>query len=102
MGIPAELRNRIYEYALSEPTPIEVTGDLKQPPLLSACRLIRAEAKQLWYAINGFEFHICDYDARLLERFHRHVCAVLTERAVSQMHYSMRMDLPPHWANLMA
>jgi len=70
--------------------------------LLTVNRSIRAEAKQLWYTSNEFQFWIADYDARLLKLFHRRVCAMLTRRAIAHVQYSMRLGGAPQWANLKA
>lgn len=76
LELPAELRNRIYEYTLTEPEPIELPQRnpanakgvsakerkedrkvpcLKEPPLLSTCRQIRRESLGIYFSCNIFE-----------------------------------------------
>lgn len=45
MRLSAELRNQIYEYALTDDEEIEITADLKQPALLLTCREIRNDGQ---------------------------------------------------------
>lgn len=59
LELPAELRNRIYEYTLGslntvwinrKPEKLEAAQKLQFPPLLQTCRQIRTEASGLWYS----------------------------------------------------
>lgn len=66
LELPAELRNRIYEYALgsSEPSGIDRarqnffrgnTGRMiRFPPLIQTCQQIRGEAAGIWYSSTTF------------------------------------------------
>ncbi|KAF2162698.1 hypothetical protein M409DRAFT_58108 [Zasmidium cellare ATCC 36951] len=73
MDLPPELRLNIYEYALATPVCLDHQLQLKWnedhkcssmqadrieafPPLLQACRQIRLEAEQLWYATARFDY----------------------------------------------
>jgi len=89
--LPPELRNRIYEFALSQPSPLATTWqpEVKKftafPPLAgrpsplaltTTCRQVRIECLQLFYAVNdiviGFEKHTCET---------KHVCSSLETMA---------------------
>ncbi|KAI5362078.1 hypothetical protein Slin15195_G057280 [Septoria linicola] len=61
LGIPPELRNRIYDEVLVQPRSISLRyhGDNKQPPLLSVCRAIRSEAIGIYYNDNNFFLEAC-------------------------------------------
>ena len=68
---PAEVRNTIYELALTETEPIELTkrGLHKlQPPLTRVCRQVRSECSSLIFA-NDFTTTVADCDITLLTRF---------------------------------
>lgn len=54
LSLPAELRNRIYEYALIEENEIAITADLHVPALLQTSRQIRREARSLYFEKNTF------------------------------------------------
>ncbi|KAK3720843.1 hypothetical protein LTR37_003506 [Vermiconidia calcicola] len=58
MRLPAELRLRIYDYALTEDTYVMLLNDegakTGQPALLRTCRQIRNEALDLYYSSNVF------------------------------------------------
>lgn len=66
--LPAELRNAIYEMALTatsvlelEPWRTRATAPT-QPPLTRTCRAIRAEALPIFYSSNDFLAAICDVE----------------------------------------
>ncbi|KAK3669185.1 hypothetical protein LTR78_010939 [Recurvomyces mirabilis] len=74
LELPPELRNRIYEYCpIERGRAIVITAALKQPAMLSVCRLIRSEALDVWYQCNDFDIHITDCDAQLLRSFQKHL-----------------------------
>ncbi|KAK5121503.1 hypothetical protein LTR85_005336 [Meristemomyces frigidus] len=61
LGLPAELRNRIYRAALIIPEPVDIELPRSQdspgwqaPGLLQTCRTIRAEALAIYYTNNTF------------------------------------------------
>lgn len=67
LELPAELRNRIYHYALVEEQ-IDVATTyrhgiqiIKAPGLLETCRTARSEASAIYYSLNAFWF--CDTHA---------------------------------------
>ncbi|EME43149.1 hypothetical protein DOTSEDRAFT_54046 [Dothistroma septosporum NZE10] len=49
--LPAELRNLIYEFALRSPADVQIR---REPGILWTCKQIRAEAEQMFYAVNDF------------------------------------------------
>ena len=64
LSLPAEIRNRIYNYALVEGR-IEIQSHSEPPPqpaLLQVNRQIRSEARQMYYRENNFVWFINDYD----------------------------------------
>lgn len=72
LGLPAELRNRIYELSLAEPDEIEITKSLQEPSLPSVNRQIRSEARKIWYENNSFYVAVVGWDDDLLHRFTKH------------------------------
>lgn len=61
LGLPPELRNRIYAAALVEKDAISIKyyKNRKQPDLLSVNRLIRQEAIGIYYNDNDFFYEAC-------------------------------------------
>ncbi|KAK4542260.1 hypothetical protein LTR36_006913 [Oleoguttula mirabilis] len=57
--IPREIRDYIYQLALSQPSDIILPTERK-PALLGVCQQIREEAKPIYYAVNTFRATICD------------------------------------------
>lgn len=76
LSLPAELRSRIYDLALTQADYITVTPDLRQPRLLSVNRQIRKEARNIWYMSNTFDFRIYDCSDALLHKFCRHCYSI--------------------------
>ena len=76
LRLPPKLRVTIYEHCLIQPRGIMVTPQLEEPPLLSACHVIRAEALQIWYEQNRFVVRVQNCDAKLLRAFTRRHRAV--------------------------
>lgn len=70
LGLPAEIRNTIYEMALTHDTPIYPMGHHYQGALTLTCGQIRAESLALYYACNSFvldNFHYtCNYGGHTL------------------------------------
>lgn len=70
LELAAELRNRIYEYALVEDDDVEIRPEtFAQPGLLLTCRKIRAEALPIYFLDNVFKFNIRKFEASLLVAF---------------------------------
>ncbi|KAK4500771.1 hypothetical protein PRZ48_008961 [Zasmidium cellare] len=74
--LPAELRNRIYHYAVVDPnangeTVIDHTN-YAQPALLRGSRQLRYEASPVFYYENVFRFSCPDFDCTALVSFSKH------------------------------
>ncbi|KAF2094379.1 hypothetical protein NA57DRAFT_80192 [Rhizodiscina lignyota] len=56
LDLPGEIKNQIYRLVLLEPTSLEITRDTapQEPPLLRTCRLIRHEARAIFFNANTF------------------------------------------------
>lgn len=103
LGLPAEIRNMIYKYAIvDKKSPIKVTEHLKQPPLLSVNRLIRSETLNIWYRENKFETTIRDCDATLLHAWIRNFDVVFPKGRKGLRTPGMWLHGRPHWPNLMS
>ena len=66
LGLPPEVRNRIFQYALieEEEEEIELSANTPTlPALLTVCKQIRSETIFLYYTMNNFYLTIDDYDA---------------------------------------
>lgn len=121
MALPAELRNRIYRFALLEDH-IEVTvNGLEEPGLLSVCKevdafllreidhelvvnrfsQVRKEAGSIYYLENMFESPLNDYDVRA-------PCFLMGKGLLVARDFGFRMPLmmrtatmQPHWNGLL-
>lgn len=63
LGLPCELRDQIYYEVLLEPIPVQVGwayGSNKAASLLRVCRLLRSEARSIFFNINTFELMLDD------------------------------------------
>ncbi|CAK4033890.1 Hypothetical predicted protein [Lecanosticta acicola] len=81
LGLPAELRNRIYEMVLQEEQQIHVTKQgYSRSPFLSVCRQIRSEALKIFYYGNKFIFRAPGYDSDVIYTF---VC-ILEQMEISR------------------
>lgn len=100
--LPGELRNKIYEYALTKRHPVLVNSEgFKVPPLLLTCHAIRSEALSLFYILNTFDVLFEYFDSTWAVHFLR----IAREHAnVSGQPISMNSLLPvtgtPNWENL--
>lgn len=68
LALPAEVRNRIWEFAVTANSPFEITSKFpnksskahayggRQSPLTMVCRQIRQESLQMFYDLNCFRF----------------------------------------------
>lgn len=66
LGIPPELRNHIYRYALVQDSGIQVSAQERlQPALLRTCRQTRKEASSIFYEENTFEVNTVDMKPQL-------------------------------------
>jgi len=69
LDLPPELHKMIWDYALTSPTPIRITDQLKQPALTQVNRQIRSETRKLALLNNSYRIDIYDCDARLFAKF---------------------------------
>ena len=59
LNIPAELRNNIYELALTSEHDIVIqVGGAKRPALLHACKQTREEATKIYFSQNDFRMSV--------------------------------------------
>ncbi|CAK1354303.1 unnamed protein product [Cercospora beticola] len=93
LGLPPELRNKIYEYVVLEKERIKILPSLKLPGLLATCRQTRREAKMMWKRQNGFTFIIRNCDVKGLYKFQK----------VFDKGFNIQYQLAkePHWLNLL-
>ncbi|KAF2167340.1 hypothetical protein M409DRAFT_53947 [Zasmidium cellare ATCC 36951] len=101
LGFPAEIRNRIYEYALIEHNNINVppTG-MAQPGVLRACRSIRSEATKLYYANNKFNLAIQDYNGAAYVGFYKTIQLYDSSDTLAS-NIEMVFSGGPNWQNLL-
>ena len=60
LELPAEMRNRIYQYALIDSDCVTLTHEnCTQPALLRTCRQTRTEASGIFYSANKFQLEAC-------------------------------------------
>jgi hypothetical protein len=72
LGLPAEIRNRVYEHLAESTTLIISPQTPSKPPrppgLLLACRQTHRELKSIWLSTAQVAAQICGYDFRALMR----------------------------------
>jgi hypothetical protein len=61
LELPAELRNRIYEYAVAERRKIVVDNGVSEPPLTLVCKQVRQESIPIYYTNNKFSTKLKDW-----------------------------------------
>lgn len=101
LGLPGEIVNKIYNYALVEEGPISIphTG-IFPPGLLSVCRQIHKEASSVYYTENVFHARIENYNGAAFVPF----SAIVDKYRGSSPRPCIESvtTLPgPHWKNLM-
>ena len=99
LALPAELRNRIYRFALGQGSHIwlsALTWSTHQPLLLKTNRQIRTEALGLFYHENVFSAGVHDWDDGVQERF-----LALRKQYQISTHWHHHFTGGPHWGNLM-
>jgi hypothetical protein len=78
--LAAELRNKIYAYALSEDDRIIITAEsIPEPALLFACKQIRKEAIGIYYDISTFKIEGQPCDSRPLVLYTRKTKSLLAQ-----------------------
>ncbi|KAK4613897.1 hypothetical protein CLAFUW4_09502 [Fulvia fulva] len=94
IGIPGELRNRIYRYALHENHDIQITAtDDTEPGLLQTCRQVQGEACSIFRAETRFSLNVVDCRPEVPTNFHLHWMSMV--KSIGWL-YSGRS----HWRNL--
>ncbi|KAI5367469.1 hypothetical protein Slin14017_G025050 [Septoria linicola] len=100
LNLPAELRNAIWELALteSEDDPSKmllVTPSLREPGLLLTNKQIRNETHKMWFSVNFFNIHTRDCNSTLQRQFFAWV-----PRQV-EANVTLSLGGGCNWANLM-
>ncbi|KAK3629413.1 hypothetical protein LTR56_018077 [Elasticomyces elasticus] len=83
--IPAEVRVRIYEYALISNAPIVIEKDEPQPNILRTCRQIRKEAMSIYYTENDFSMTIHQWDGLAAVPFRKLMLKYRTNNKVGNL-----------------
>ncbi|KAK4611195.1 uncharacterized protein CLAFUR5_13878 [Fulvia fulva] len=74
LGVPGELRNRIYRYVLLQESPIIVTDTgFDRPGLMSTCKAVRTETVKIYYEENKFTVDIINLSSETLVAFLRSI-----------------------------
>lgn len=100
LGLPAELRNRIYRFALVQPKTIdldETKWHTHQPAVLKTCKQIRREALGLFYFENKFCATIHDWDPSVKDKFSR----LMTKYNTKSPQLCHWFSGDPNWSNLL-
>ncbi|KAK3710693.1 hypothetical protein LTR37_010112 [Vermiconidia calcicola] len=100
LKLPAEARNKIWEYALTENATVEISPICsRQPPeWVSACKQMRGETWKMWYRVNQFNITIYNLDARAYHRWLRY----LMSRNVAIPALTLTIHHSCNWNNLLA
>jgi hypothetical protein len=93
------MRNRIYEEVLLVDAEITVTPELREPALLSVCRKVRAETRNMWLCRNKFVAPVVDCDARLAEKWYSIMWTATAQHTPFTFIYQFRGKR--NWSNLM-
>lgn len=67
--LPAELRNQVYRLVLVGDEVFDINSNATPPldhPLLKTCRLVRAEARKIYYEENRMIWHVHNFDVSRL------------------------------------
>lgn len=103
LKLPAELRNRVYEYALYTDGQCLITkaGGIPEPSLLTTSKEIRKEAIGIYYSVNNVMLDILSFDATALRHFDRKVDAMATTSHGFRISGSgLQFRSAPNWTNL--
>jgi hypothetical protein len=103
LDLPPEIRTMTWDYALTSPTPIRITDQLKQPALVQVNRQIRFETRKLALVNNNYRIDIVACDACLFAKFFQlwhHI--VNADKTVKKFALPIRIGLlgDCHWLNL--
>lgn len=95
LGLPAELRNEIYRYALVEGEITIGLAGLVQPGILRTCQQMRCEASGIYYQENNFTITIINLRSLVPAR-HWLINAGLDEHRILELRGGL------NWSNLNA
>lgn len=102
MGLPAELRNKIFELALLDQESINVSASgYERPGLLTTCKQIAHETTGMLYSGRTFHFHIQEFDTKPLHAFLRTTMSEARFPHLNSIHISITSSLSPDWFNLL-
>ena len=100
LELPAELRNRIYCYAVVSDTSVPVgANSFSEPALLATSKQIRDEASPVFYAENSFNVDMSDYETTLYLLFRRKQIAIFKRYGVKTKCHPTG-TWRPNWQNL--
>jgi hypothetical protein len=100
LNLCAELRNRIYKFALCEGHKIKITKhNFAEPAILGVYKQIRNEARGLYYTANRFNIDALDFDSAVIT----HLCSRLPITSDGgELDHCFELGYSPRsWANLM-
>ncbi|KAK4610364.1 hypothetical protein CLAFUW4_13772 [Fulvia fulva] len=106
LQLPGELRNRIYQYAitgLTESEPIDVTiRGIPEPELLRTCKRIRSEAISIYYCENHFRCIASSFDSAVHFGFAQEMISINRSHQVDFQLKPLPMcsEGPVSWPNL--
>lgn len=103
LALPAEMRNEIYEWALTAPQDgeIDITADWEPPGLLATCRQIRHEALGMYFLDNTFVFNIQNCDGSLHTSWLSEFGGYVLEDGADECNLVEYHTGNPNWQNLM-
>ena len=99
LGLPGELRNRIYQFCLVEGVVDLNSKQFPEPSLLSTCKEVRAEAGSIFYNENKFIITIQDFDAAPIVTLHGQGSTIKSMN-VHSLILDIRIRGQPSWDNL--
>ncbi|KAK5127478.1 hypothetical protein LTR85_006817 [Meristemomyces frigidus] len=101
LGLPGELRNRIYRLALLSDLAIPVTAQhFQEPTLLYACKQIRHEAVSIYYGENEFDALHVGFDATVQMKMLEKKDKLCDEHKVT-LEWFICPVVPRNWSNLL-
>ncbi|KAK5171096.1 uncharacterized protein LTR77_004240 [Saxophila tyrrhenica] len=100
LELPPELRNSIWEYAVTEQAKLPLDGGIPELPLLLACKQIREEAWPIFYLQNKFTVRDTDYNSDIYTHTTKR-SRELKRRYKIRFQYKTIGTRMPNWPNLM-
>ena len=103
--LPAELRNRIYRFALVSSSPVSIgRTSFAHPAFLEVCRQIRKEAISIYYYENTFAIEAPDFDPSTIRAFYWRVESLYRVYQLSPTSITKQYDVigsHRNWTNIM-